>query len=301
MEKGRQPTPVLLPGESLGQRSLVGCSPWDCKESGRHWTVGSRLISREMWGWWWAVMKWESKHAVSPTCEPPSCQLSKTWTCVPLASGMSEIAARLCLPFCVFTVFYLFFVNCPSLFLKVFGWGRYPGRVLHQVPLSESRARLVPSPGYRLTLKPRCRVMCIWGLRVQHIVRSQVRRMVWACPRGDRQSEDAGSHRVPLPRRARNQAGPYLLGSLRTRAGPGSHSSVAFWRFALTYLLLERSAGVTHMEGSLEIIIKIASANNTRCLSTSTPGTWSCEHTCPCATCSRSFVAAAFVEAKAWK
>ena len=23
-----QPTPVFLPGESQGQRSLVGCSPW---------------------------------------------------------------------------------------------------------------------------------------------------------------------------------------------------------------------------------------------------------------------------------
>ena len=28
-----QPTPVLLPGKSHGQRSLVGCSPWGCKES----------------------------------------------------------------------------------------------------------------------------------------------------------------------------------------------------------------------------------------------------------------------------
>ena len=28
-----QPTPVILPGESHGQRSLVGCSPWGCKES----------------------------------------------------------------------------------------------------------------------------------------------------------------------------------------------------------------------------------------------------------------------------
>ena len=27
-----QPTPVFLPGESHGERSLVGCSPWDCKE-----------------------------------------------------------------------------------------------------------------------------------------------------------------------------------------------------------------------------------------------------------------------------
>ena len=23
-------TPVLLPGKSLGQRSLIGCSPWGC-------------------------------------------------------------------------------------------------------------------------------------------------------------------------------------------------------------------------------------------------------------------------------
>ena len=27
------PTPVLLPGKSHGQRSLVGCSPWDLEES----------------------------------------------------------------------------------------------------------------------------------------------------------------------------------------------------------------------------------------------------------------------------
>ena len=28
-----QPSPVFLPGESRGQRSLVGCSPWGHKES----------------------------------------------------------------------------------------------------------------------------------------------------------------------------------------------------------------------------------------------------------------------------
>ena len=27
------PTPVLLPGKPHGRRSLVGCSPWGCKES----------------------------------------------------------------------------------------------------------------------------------------------------------------------------------------------------------------------------------------------------------------------------
>ena len=30
-----QPTPVFLPGKSHGQRSLVGYSPWGCKESDR--------------------------------------------------------------------------------------------------------------------------------------------------------------------------------------------------------------------------------------------------------------------------
>ena len=29
----QHPTPVLLPGKSHGQRSLVGYSPWGCKES----------------------------------------------------------------------------------------------------------------------------------------------------------------------------------------------------------------------------------------------------------------------------
>ena len=29
----KQPTPVILPGKSHGQRSLVGYSSWSCKES----------------------------------------------------------------------------------------------------------------------------------------------------------------------------------------------------------------------------------------------------------------------------
>ena len=32
-DKAMVPTPVLLPGKSHGQRSLVGCSPWGRKES----------------------------------------------------------------------------------------------------------------------------------------------------------------------------------------------------------------------------------------------------------------------------
>ena len=31
-EKGKQPTPELLPGESRGHRSLMGYSPWGHKE-----------------------------------------------------------------------------------------------------------------------------------------------------------------------------------------------------------------------------------------------------------------------------
>ena len=33
MRRAWQPTPVFLPGESHGQRSLAGCSPWGQKES----------------------------------------------------------------------------------------------------------------------------------------------------------------------------------------------------------------------------------------------------------------------------
>ena len=32
-QRHRHPTPVLLPGESHGQRSLASCSPWGCEES----------------------------------------------------------------------------------------------------------------------------------------------------------------------------------------------------------------------------------------------------------------------------
>ena len=33
LEKGMKPTPVLLPGESHGQRGLEGYSLWGCQES----------------------------------------------------------------------------------------------------------------------------------------------------------------------------------------------------------------------------------------------------------------------------
>ena len=34
LEKDQQPTPIFLPEESHGQKSLVGNSPWGCKRAG---------------------------------------------------------------------------------------------------------------------------------------------------------------------------------------------------------------------------------------------------------------------------
>ena len=51
LEKGMEPTPVFLPGESHGQRSLVGYSPWCHKESGMtEWLTISLL--------YWEVTTW---------------------------------------------------------------------------------------------------------------------------------------------------------------------------------------------------------------------------------------------------
>ena len=68
------PTPVLLPGKPHGWRSLVGCSPWGCKESGAtewlhfHFSLScigegngnplqySCLENPRDWGVWWAAV-----------------------------------------------------------------------------------------------------------------------------------------------------------------------------------------------------------------------------------------------------
>ena len=53
VEEGMQPTPVFLPGESQGQRSLAGYSPWGHKEldtteatllSTTHSTEGEKVL-----------------------------------------------------------------------------------------------------------------------------------------------------------------------------------------------------------------------------------------------------------------
>ena len=42
------PTPVLLPGKSHGLRSLVGCSPWGCKESDMTEQLHFHTLEKEM-------------------------------------------------------------------------------------------------------------------------------------------------------------------------------------------------------------------------------------------------------------
>ena len=43
-----QPTPVLLPGKSHGQRSLVGCSPWGCEELDTTKRLHFHALEKEM-------------------------------------------------------------------------------------------------------------------------------------------------------------------------------------------------------------------------------------------------------------
>ena len=43
-----QPTPVLLPGKSHGQRSLVGCSPWGREESDMTEQLHFHALEKEM-------------------------------------------------------------------------------------------------------------------------------------------------------------------------------------------------------------------------------------------------------------
>ena len=67
-----QPTPVFLPGEFHGQRSLVGCSPWGCKESDMTERLILILSASEIppsWLLW--VSEWVKVTQLCPTpCNP---------------------------------------------------------------------------------------------------------------------------------------------------------------------------------------------------------------------------------------
>ena len=89
-----QPTPELLPGKSHGQRSLVGYSPWDCKESDMTEQHHFPFLSPS-----WA--SFPSSHptplghhrapgwASSVTQQLPTNHLFYTWQCVCVNTGLS--------------------------------------------------------------------------------------------------------------------------------------------------------------------------------------------------------------------
>ena len=52
-EKAMAPTPVLLPGKSHGQKSLVGCSPWGSQRVGRNWATSLSLFTFMHWRRQW--------------------------------------------------------------------------------------------------------------------------------------------------------------------------------------------------------------------------------------------------------
>ena len=47
-----QPSPVFLPGKSHGQRSLVGYSPWGCKELDMTEHIHTQIIYHQLSLWW---------------------------------------------------------------------------------------------------------------------------------------------------------------------------------------------------------------------------------------------------------
>ena len=51
-EGQRQSTPVFLPGEFHGQRSLVGYSPWGCKELDMTEHIHTQIIYHQLSLWW---------------------------------------------------------------------------------------------------------------------------------------------------------------------------------------------------------------------------------------------------------
>ena len=78
-----QPTPVFLPREFHGRRSLVGCSPWGRKDSDTTerltLVTGPLLLARR---WWWVVMNCPLKQEVKiVTLRFPMSQMhSWQWT-----------------------------------------------------------------------------------------------------------------------------------------------------------------------------------------------------------------------------
>ena len=116
-----QPTPVLLPGKSHGQRSLVGCSPWGRKESDTterlrfHFSLSciregngnplqcSCLENPRDGGAWWAAVY----------------GVAQSWTCLKrLSSSSSSMSHQKYFPILFYHLFLPYKLPCPHLFFS---------------------------------------------------------------------------------------------------------------------------------------------------------------------------------------
>ena len=78
-----QPTPVFLPGESHGQKHLVGYSVWDCKR------VGQDLVAKQK------LLRYENKQeGAFPTCSTAYRQIvesNSSLVCVAQANRVQHL------------------------------------------------------------------------------------------------------------------------------------------------------------------------------------------------------------------
>ena len=72
LEKGMAIPPVFLPVESHGQRSLVGNSPWNCKELDRTKWLTLSLTTIQPWTRCQYPHGWSSKFICNPEINTPS-------------------------------------------------------------------------------------------------------------------------------------------------------------------------------------------------------------------------------------
>ena len=115
LEKGMQSTPVFFSRESLGQRSLAGCSPWGCQEldttevtehacTHLYWMVAPSRITFE--GYLLLPPFLPDSQVIHVVClsPPPPCLVPSCTTCHALEKELSTIYNRKmqCSPFIEF-------------------------------------------------------------------------------------------------------------------------------------------------------------------------------------------------------
>ena len=98
-----QPTPVLLPGESHGRRSLVGCSPWGLEESARlsnfTFTFHFHALEKEM-ATHSSVLAWRVPGTAEPGGLPSmgSHRVRHDWSDLAAAAAVAQSCLTLCNP-----------------------------------------------------------------------------------------------------------------------------------------------------------------------------------------------------------